>query len=289
MAGDKMVLMNAHAKNKAALDNIVYAEDKYNDYEYPRVSIILPTYNNAEKLSLTLDSILEQHYPDFEVIIVDAASKDRTLEVVKNYRNDKIKIFTVSWFQRYEMVNRGISQASGEYINILFPGDFYIQLETLHHVMEMALDNGEPDLVFCGTLLRDGRSEPKILLRPFTMDLLKRGQQPTSLQSCWFKTETLRNLGKFNTQYTLRGGYDLMCRFLLSGKQKSVSLDRVLTDYDLRLVTLSMVYSHFVETFKTIWHYFGFYPTVRWFFTQKDFTRMMKIWLRRVKIAFVGQ
>jgi len=272
-----------------SLEGMVDLQKKYNDYEYPRVSVVVPIFNSAEKISLTMESILNQIYPDYEIIIVDAGSTDRSLEVVKNYRDERVHIYSVSGFQRYEMLNKGISQATGDYINCLFPGDFYIHNHSLQHMMEVALDNQKPDLVFCGTLLRDGKRDPKILLRTLSLHLLKRGQQPTSLQSCWFKTETIRELHKFNTSYILRGGYELMCRFCLNPDLRNVFTDRVLTDYDLRLVTRSMVMSHFTETFRTIWKYFGFFAAFRWLFIQKDFSRLLRIWLRSVRVAFLGR
>src|ERR1700733_13045087 len=90
---------------------------KYNDYEFPSVSVIIPTFNSTEKISLTLESVLAQIYPDFEIIIVDAGSTERTLEVIKNYRDERIRLYSIPGYQRYEMLNKGISQAKGEYIN----------------------------------------------------------------------------------------------------------------------------------------------------------------------------
>jgi glycosyltransferase involved in cell wall biosynthesis len=272
-----------------SLEKVIAQEKKYNDYEYPRISVIVPIYNCAEKISMTLDSILDQIYPDFEVIFVDAGSTDRSLEVIQNYRDDRIHLYSVSSYQRYEMLNRGISQATGEYINCLFPGDFYIYQHTLHHMMEIALDNHEPDLIFCGTFLRDGKTDPKILLRSFSINLLKKGQQPTSLQSCWFRTESIRELGKFDSSYNLRGGYELMCRFSQNSKFRNVFTKRVLTDYDLRLVTRTMVFQHFKETYRTIWNYFGIFYSIQWLFIQRDSSRLIRIWLRSIKMAFLGR
>lgn len=272
-----------------SLEGVVDLQKKYNDYEYPRVSVIVPIYNSAEKISLTLESVLDQKYPDYEIIIVDGGSTDRSIDVVKNYRDERIHLYSVSEFHRYEMLNRGISQATGEYINCLFAGDFYIHNLTLLHMMDVALDNKKPDLVFCGTLLRDGKREPKILLRALSLHLLKRGQQPTSLQSCWFKASTIRSLGKFNTGYTLRGGYELMCRFCLSPELRNVFTYRVLTDYDLRFVTRSMVMCHFMETFRTILRYFGIFAVFKWLFIQKDFSRLVRIWFRGLRVAFLGR
>ncbi|CCB91661.1 putative glycosyltransferase [Waddlia chondrophila 2032/99] len=265
-------------------------QDKFNyqDYQYPEVSVVIPCFNHCAKIALTLDSILGQNYFKYEVLVIDAGSTDRTLEVVKSYRDERIRIYSVSGYKRYEMLNKGISQASGSYVNCLFPGDFYIYPDALLFIMETALDRNLPDLVYCGTLLRDGRSDPKILYREMTLNLLKRGQQPTSLQSCWFKTETIRSLGKFNTNYKLRGGYELICRFMAHPGLRAVSTKRVLTDYDLRHVTRAMVFSHFIETLKIVRQYFGLKAMIRWLFIQKDFKRLLKIWWRQVKMAFIG-
>jgi len=271
------------------LETLLRAEKKYHDYEYPKVSVVIPLYNDAVKVSLTLESILSQTYPSYEIIVVDAGSTDRSINVIKNYRDHRVHIFSVSRARRYEMCNKGISQASGEYINFLFAGDFYIHRYALLHMMETALDSKNPDLVFCGTLLRDGRREAKILLRPLSLSLMQRGQQPTSLQSCWFKTETIRHLGKFNTHYRLRGGYELLCRFCLAKNFRHVETDRVLTDYDLRQVTRAMVYRHFQETFKTILKYFGLFASLRWLFIQKDLSRLVRIWYRSVRLALLGR
>lgn len=188
-------------------------------------------------------------------------------------------------------------------MNCLFPDDFYIYPDALLHMMEVALDNDLPDLVYCGTLLRDGRTDPKIMYRELSLKLLKRGQQPTNLQSCWFKTDAIRKLGKFNVMYKLHGGYELMCRFLTYPNLRVVSTQRVLIDYDLRHVTRPMVLNHFIETLKTVRCHFGLKAMVLWLFNknfrsklrgirpreiQKNFKRLLKIWWRQVKIAFIG-
>lgn len=264
-------------------------QNKYNDYEYPRVSIIIPTFNNSEKISLTFDRIFDQKYPDYEILVVDGGSTDRTLEVVKNYRDERVHIFSVSGFHRYEMLNKGISHAKGEYVNFLFPGDFYIHQDVLIHMMETAMDKDKPEMVFCGTLIRDGRSDPKILFRKLNLNLLKRGQQPTSLQSCWFRLDYLRDIGKFDTGYTLRGGFELMCRMVKNSSARIVSTERVLTDYDLRFVTRQTVLTHLKETWKTLKRYFGYGVACRWLFIQKDLIRLYAIWFRNVKVAFLGR
>lgn len=257
--------------------------------EWPKVSIIIPTFNCAQTISLTIESLLDQDYPDFEIVVVDGGSKDRTLELVKTFRQNQIRIYSLPISQRYEMLNKGISHALGRYINCLFPGDFYISRFTLQQMMHLAIEKHQPHLVYCGTLLRDGKSLVKSLYRPLDVELLKNGHQPTSLQSCWFRIDTFRELGKFNPKYDVRGGFELLCRYIKHPEFRTASIHRILTDYDLRWVSRSMILQHFWETCITIWRYYGCLATVSWLFRQKDASRFLKLWWRNIRIAFFGR
>lgn len=280
----------AEEKPKEALSYVLFEEEGYfNDYEYPKVTVVIPTYNCAQIISLTLETVLDQQYPDFEVAVIDGGSQDRTLEVVKSFRDDRIRIFSVSGFHRYEMMNRGITRASGQYIAFLFPGDFYVWRHTLKLLMTKALELDSPDLIYCGAILRDGKGTLKHLYRPLTQDLLRMGQQPTTLQSCFFKKDIFRKIGKFDTALELRGGFDLLCRFMQTSNLRFGSVHRILTDYDLRIVTRKMVVAHFFESMRIVYRYFGLKMTLRWLIHQKDTSRLFNLWLSKLKVSFLGR
>jgi glycosyltransferase involved in cell wall biosynthesis len=275
--------------NSNSLLSLIEPKQRHPDTSYPLVSVVIPTFNCSQAIGLTLKSLLSQEYPNFEVIIVDGGSKDKTLEVINGFNDFRIRIFSFSGFDRYEMINKGIGQAKGVYYNFLFPGDFYTSQKTLFYMMTLALDNNNPHLLYCGTLLRDTKEEPKMLYRKMSKELLQRGQQPSSLESCWFHVDVFKELGKFDTSLKFRGGYDLLCRILERSDMRIVSTTRVLTDYDLRVVTKKMVAQHFSETFKIIKHYFGVAAVLNWLLIQKDFSRFCKLWIKSLKVAFVGR
>ncbi len=269
-------------------DILSTSQVKYHDFAYPLVSIIIPTYNQSQSLPTTLQSILEQDYPSYEIIVVDAASTDRTLEVVKSYRSKRVRILSVSDYSRYEMLNKGISHAKGEYINMLFPGDFYIHYQAIRQMIDLALDHANPHLVYCGCVLHEANTQIKALNRPLTLELLKSGRQPTSLQSCWIRSDTFRLIGKFPTEYTMRGGFDFFCRFCLAD-MRFVSTTRVLTDYDLRGTDRQSLFRHFWETGSSLYRRFGWAVVLRWlFFRQRDVSHYAQHWLRRLRTAFLG-
>lgn len=257
--------------------------------ELPLVTVILTTFNCSQIIPITIESILNQNYTAIDLVIVDAGSTDKTLEVLRHYHDPRIQLTSLEENQVYKMINKGISLAKGEYINVLFPGDYYIHRHVLYDMMQLATREDKPDLVYCGTLLRDGKSEVKFLFRPLTLDLLRRGQQPTSLQGCWFKKDIFQEIGTFSTALELRGGFDLLCRFCLHKKYRFASLRHALSDYDLRWVTSKMVIRHFWETFQIVYHYFGLWTLLKWLVRQKDVGRFVKLMVRHLSVALFGR
>ena len=122
----------------------------------PQVSVIIPTYNRGWILKEAVESILTQDYKDFELIVVDDGSTDNTSEVLAPYGND-IRIF----FQKNKGVsaarNRGITEASGQYIAFLDSDDLWLprKLST-----QINFFNQMPDALICQTeeiWIRNGR------------------------------------------------------------------------------------------------------------------------------------
>ncbi len=263
--------------------------EEFMGYLYPKITIVVPTYNNSQNIGYTLDNILKQAYPDLEVIIIDAASSDRTLEIVNSYVDSRIRVCSVTDYQIFEMLNKGISLSAGEFINFLAPGDYYISDKSLKSLIDLSIDQKTPHLLFSGCLLRDGKSEPRILFRELSLSFLKKGMQPTTIQSCLFHKELFKIIGKFRTHFKLRGEFDLFCRFVLSPGLQYISTKNVLIDSDLKPIYRKDIWLHFKESFEIIFHYFGLMATLRWLFYQKDIKRMIKIWLRNLKMAFLGR
>jgi cellulose synthase/poly-beta-1,6-N-acetylglucosamine synthase-like glycosyltransferase len=85
---------------------------------YPRISVIVPAYNEEKVIRTTIESLLASDYPDKEIIIVDDGSKDGTLDIANQYR-DKIKIVHKENGGKASALNQGMLYATGEIVTIV--------------------------------------------------------------------------------------------------------------------------------------------------------------------------
>jgi glycosyltransferase involved in cell wall biosynthesis len=91
----------------------------------PLVSVIIPTYNSADYIEEALQSVFEQTFQDFEIIVIDDGSTDGTGEVLKKY-GDRISYLFQENNGPSSARNRGIRAARGEYIAFLDADDLWV-------------------------------------------------------------------------------------------------------------------------------------------------------------------
>lgn len=257
--------------------------------ELPKVSVIIPTFNHALVIGQTLESVLHQNYPDFEVIVMDGGSKDRTLEVVDGVSDERVRVYSLAHYDRYQMWNQGVKQAKGEYINLLDPGTYYLWEHSLTLAMELAREHQWPDLAYGATVRRVLHEEPVTLFRQFDKKELQKGRQPTNLGSCWFRRESFLSLQGFRHAYRYRASFDLFCRFLQEEGLKAAGTSRVLVDDQQKRVSQRTVVGHFWDSLRLLFYHFGFWTMVRWLWTQKDLNRLIEVWFKSLRLAFLGR
>ena len=90
-----------------------------------KISIITATYNSGKTVRETIESVFAQKNIDLEYIIIDGASTDNTLEIVKEYKDKISKMVSEKDGGIYEAMNKGIELASGDVVGILNSDDVY--------------------------------------------------------------------------------------------------------------------------------------------------------------------
>ena len=106
-----------------------------------KLSIITINRNNAEGLRKTMESVLAQAYRDFEYIVVDGASSDHSVEVIKELTNDRVnELKNFTWITEpdtgiYEAMNKGLKMCQGEYTLMLNSGDYLVDEHVIERIM----------------------------------------------------------------------------------------------------------------------------------------------------------
>jgi glycosyltransferase involved in cell wall biosynthesis len=113
------------------------------------ITVVIPTYNRANKIKKSIDSVLEQTYPVDEIIIVDDFSTDQTEQVVRSFNSEKIK-YVVNSFKKGAngARNTGIMLAKGQYIAFQDSDDRWLP-EKIAKQYQYMIEHPSVDLCFC--------------------------------------------------------------------------------------------------------------------------------------------
>ncbi len=106
----------------------------------PKLSIITIVYNNVRDIERTLQSVLNQTYPNIEYLVIDGASNDGTLEILKKYESRLSKLITEKDEGIYDAMNKGLAAATGDYVLFMNSGDELYAPDTVQKVFASAED-----------------------------------------------------------------------------------------------------------------------------------------------------
>lgn len=106
----------------------------------PKLSIITIVYNNVRDIERTVCSVLNQTYGNIEYVVIDGASTDGTLDILKKYESRLSKLITEKDKGIYDAMNKGLAIASGDYVLFMNSGDELYAPDTLEKVFSTAVD-----------------------------------------------------------------------------------------------------------------------------------------------------
>ena len=117
----------------------------------PKVTVLMSIYNSETYLREAIDSILDQTFGEFEFLIINDGSTDKTLEILESYNDSRIRIIKQENIGLTKSLNKGLSLAKGEYVARMDADDI-----SLHERLEkqVTLMDSEPDVGVCGTLVK---------------------------------------------------------------------------------------------------------------------------------------
>jgi glycosyltransferase involved in cell wall biosynthesis len=189
----------------------------------PLVSIITPSFNQAEFIEETIKSVLDQDYQNVEYIIVDGGSTDGSVEIIKKYA-DKL-----SWWVsepddgQSDAINKGIKHSKGEIIAWLNSDDIYLT-GTIRKAVSALMDNPDAGLVYANqhSITNDGKVFNTIRYKQYTLvDLL--AMQIIGQPTVFMRRSVLEKAGELSSVYNYLMDHHLWIRMLEQARCKYVS------------------------------------------------------------------
>ena len=185
-----------------------------------KISIITVVWNNSKTIKDAIDSVLGQTYENIEYIVVDGASTDGTVEIVRSYGDKITKFISEKDKGLYDAMNKGLALATGDIVGILNSDDFYIDEYVIEKIVkefeEKKVDSVYADLVF---------------VKPENLDKVVRYYDsskfnPSKFAYGWMpahptffvKREIYEKYGVFKTDYKIAADFDICARFLYKNK-----------------------------------------------------------------------
>lgn len=212
-----------HPQNSEAEIN----SNLYISREIMKISIITATYNSGKTVGDTLKSVLAQTYHDYELLVVDGASKDNTLEVVKNMEplfEGKMRYISEPDKGIYDAMNKGIRMASGDVIGILNSDDFYTSDDALACIA-WTLENEKVDAVYGDIHYVDDEDLKKCVRyyssKPFRRWMMRLGFMPAH-PSFYCRKEVYEKYGAFDAEnYRVAADFENLLRLIFVNKIKT--------------------------------------------------------------------
>lgn len=124
--------------------------------QQPTFSIITITYNAAQWLERTLLSVIHQTYPNIEYILVDGASTDGTVDIIKQYANGISRWISEPDKGLYDAMNKGLQMATGDYVWFVNAGDTLFAADTVESIVaSLKKELSLPDVIYGETAIVD--------------------------------------------------------------------------------------------------------------------------------------
>lgn len=228
----------------------------------PLVSILTVTYNAADVIVPTIESVKAQTVSDYEFILMDGGSSDDTVEIVRKADIPNARIFSSPDKGIYDAMNKALYEAKGTYVIFLNAGDSFHSPDTLRFVKEASEKNGVPGIIYGQTDIVDNNRNylgSRHLTAPENLTLNSFSEGMVVCHQAFFALRSF--VPMFNLKYRFSADYE-WCIKCLQHSRKNIYIDEVLADYLEEGTTTRNRNASLKERFRIMCYYYGTFPTI---------------------------
>lgn len=179
----------------------------------PLVSIVTPSFNQAQFLEQTIQSVLGQDYPNIEYIVVDGGSKDGSVDILKKHAGRLAWWVSEQDKGQTDAINKGFNRATGEILAWINSDDTY-NPAAVGEAVKYLVENPQVAMVYadCNFINEDGKVIGKFKSAQTDYRRLREGYVHIPQQTMFFRAKYWKELGPLDSSFYFAMDYDLWTR-----------------------------------------------------------------------------
>lgn len=181
---------------------------------WPRISVVIPSFNQVQYIEATLKSVLDQHYPDVELIVIDGGSTDGTVDILKKYAEHLSYWVSEPDDGQTDALIKGFDRSTGEIMCWLCSDDLF-ELNTLKEVAEVFAEHPDWQVVYGDGIWIDAQSRPIAFKKEigFNRFIYMYDYNYLPQPSTFWRRDLYKRVGGLDPQMKLAMDGDLWARF----------------------------------------------------------------------------
>jgi glycosyltransferase involved in cell wall biosynthesis len=210
----------------------------------PLISVIMPVYNGEKTIRETIESVFNQTFPDWELIVINDGSQDATLEILNSIQDPRLRVFSYPNAGQATSRNRGISQACGEYISFIDADDLWTP-DKLEAQLQVLQANPQAAVAYSWTKCIDEVGQVSrrgshisvtgdVYKNLLVVNFLENGSNPL------IRRQALNEIGSFDESLTPAEDWDLWLRLAARYHFEVVSSPQILYRVSVKSATANV-------------------------------------------------
>jgi glycosyltransferase involved in cell wall biosynthesis len=210
----------------------------------PLISVIMPVYNGEKTIRETIESVFNQTFPDWELIVINDGSQDATLQILNSIQDPRLRVFSYPNAGQATSRNRGISQACGEYISFIDADDLWTP-DKLEAQLQVLQANPQAAVAYSWTKCIDEVGQVSrrgshisvtgdVYKNLLVVNFLENGSNPL------IRRQALNEIGSFDESLTPAEDWDLWLRLAARYHFEVVSSPQILYRVSVKSATANV-------------------------------------------------
>jgi glycosyltransferase involved in cell wall biosynthesis len=223
-----------------------------------KISLVTPSYNQSTFLPSTIESVLNQHYPNLEYIIMDGGSTDGSIEIIRNFEHNIDFWISESDQGQSDAINKGWKRSKGDIVGYLNSDDLLLP-GSLTAISDFFKNNKDVDFIYGNALYIDesGKIIGRLNGHPFNLRSLLLRKQTIPQPTMFFRRKLLDDVGYLNEEFHYTMDLDFWLRTALKHTMAYIPLDLAAMRMHSKSKTVSLPDLFYLDELKAIENFFS--------------------------------